>query len=475
MNGNVALAFALREKQRRDELGPAPRPQIGPQSEFWNTKADIAIYGGAAGAGKTFALLLEPTKHTHNGGFSAVFFRRETPQIRNPGGMWDESLPLYRRFSALPLSSVLEHKFPSGARVKFSHMEREDDRFSWDGAQVPLICFDQLEHFTKIQFFYMLSRNRSACGVRPYIRATCNPDADSWLAEFLAWWIDQETGFPIAERAGILRWFIRDGDLIIWADSREELIEKSGDAECDPKSVTFIPGTVQDNRKLLDIDHGYLSNLKSLNRVERARLLGGNWKVRPSSGMYFNRSECTVVDSLPSSHDTLKKVRRWDLAATEVTEESPNPDWTAGILMMLQRNGRYLIADLVHDRKRSNKIRELVKRVANNDGHSVKICLSQDPGQAGKEQAESYVSELAGYTVKTVRETGEKTVRANPFSSQWQAGNVDVLRGVWNEALFNELESFGGDTGHDDIVDACSGAFLELATNNLSVWSNLGK
>src|SRR5436305_14925946 len=71
------------------------------------------------------------------------------------------------------------------------------------------VCFDELTHFTAHQFFYMVSRNRSTCGVRPYIRATCNPDADSWVADFLAWWIDPQTGLPIPERAGVLRYYIR--------------------------------------------------------------------------------------------------------------------------------------------------------------------------------------------------------------------------------------------------------------------------
>ena len=81
--------------------------------------------------------------------------------------------------------------------------------YDWQGAQITLICFDELTHFSAHQFFYMVSRNRSTCGVRPYIRATCNPDADSWVADLLAWWIDQETGLPIRERAGVVRYYIR--------------------------------------------------------------------------------------------------------------------------------------------------------------------------------------------------------------------------------------------------------------------------
>ena len=71
----------------------------------------------------------------------------------------------------------------------------------------------------------MVSRNRSTCGVRPYIRATCNPDADSWVADFLSWWIDPVSGHPIPERAGVLRYFVRVGEKIVWADRPEELME----------------------------------------------------------------------------------------------------------------------------------------------------------------------------------------------------------------------------------------------------------
>jgi hypothetical protein len=122
----------------------ARRPQAGPQTTFLETKADIAIYGGAAGSGKTYAMLIAPLQHVSNPRFSSVIFRRETPQIRNPGGLWDESVPMYAPFGAYALSSVLEHKFPSGAVVKFAHLERDETVQGWDGAQIPMIGFDQL-------------------------------------------------------------------------------------------------------------------------------------------------------------------------------------------------------------------------------------------------------------------------------------------------------------------------------------------
>ena len=120
----------------------------------------------------------------------------------------------------------------------------------------------------------MLSRNRSTCGVRPYIRATCNPDADSWVAEFLAWWIDPETGFPIPERAGVLRYYVRVSGKIIWADQPEDLVQYLPPPETLPPgvdpprpiSVTFIPASVFDNPALLQVNPEYLAWLLSLPR-----------------------------------------------------------------------------------------------------------------------------------------------------------------------------------------------------------------
>ena len=154
--------------------------QAGPQTEFLQTAADMCIYGGAAGGGKTVGLILEPLRYVGRvPGFTAVFFRRTTPQITNPGGLWDESLNFYPRLGGTPYLRAQEWRWPRGGKIKFSHLQLATSVYDWQGAQITLICFDELTHFTAHQFFYLLSRNRSTCGVRPYIRATCNPDADS--------------------------------------------------------------------------------------------------------------------------------------------------------------------------------------------------------------------------------------------------------------------------------------------------------
>ena len=450
------------------------RPQPGPQEAFLSTPADIAIYGGAAGGGKTYAILMEPLRHMAVAGFGAVIFRREATQITNEGGLWDTAGNLYPQVGAKPkVSPNRMFQFPSGARVTFGHLNGELDVLNWQGAQIPLIQFDELTHFELSQFFYMLSRNRSECGVRPYVRATTNPDSTSWVAEFIAWWIDQDTGLPIPERAGVLRWFVRIDEEVMWADSPAELAARYGVPEADAKSVTFIPASVTDNQILLKKDPGYLANLKSLSRVERARLLDGNWKVKAASGAYFKRHEVTILPVAPT--DCVDVCRAWDLAATIPTDADPDPDWTAGVKIGRRPNGRFVVLDVRRDRLRAADVRALIRRTAEADGRSVRVRLPQDPGQAGKDQGESLVSLLAGYVAKARPVVGDKETRVEPFASQWQAGNVDVVVGPWNEAYFAEMEPFPMKGVHDDQVDASGDAFAELDTQSTQAETRIAR
>ena len=439
----------------------AIRPQPGPQERFLSTAADIAIYGGAAGGGKSWALLLEPLRHvTTNDGFAAVFFRRNATQVTNPGGLWDASCKLFPQTAGLPISHKLEWRWHGGGRVKFAHLEHEKSVYDWQGSEIPLICFDELTHFSKAQFFYMLSRNRSMCGVKPYIRASTNPDADSWVAEFIAWWIDRETGLPIPERSGVIRWFVRINDAIQWGDTPEELKERFG-KRVRPKSVTFIGAKLSDNQALMQADPEYEANLMAQNAVERARLADGNWKIRPAAGLYFKRHWVRIVDAAPAD---LVVVRYWDLAATEKTELN-DPDWTVGVKMGKQiSTGLYFVLHALRMRESPAKVERAIKNTAEADGPTVRIGVPQDPGQAGKSQVSTLVRMLAGFTATGSRESGDKVVRFGPFSAQCEAGNVAFVRGPWNGDVFDQLEAFppANEHGHDDDADACSGAFTLL-------------
>ncbi len=294
-------------------------PQEGYQMKALSSPADIVIGGGAAGTGKTFVLLLDPLHYiTEVKGFGGVIFRRTYPQITSEGGLWDASMKLYPASGATPNDGDVKWTWKkNGNKLKFSHLQHEKDVRNWQGTEIPFIGFDELTHFTEKMFFYLLTRNRSTCGVRPYVRATCNPDPESWVATLIEWWIDQDTGYPIPERDGVLRYFIKSGDNYVWGDTFEEVREQASHI-IDPivkdskgltqpndliKSITFIGGSVFDNKKLLSADPGYVGNLLSQDEATMNQLLKGNWKEVISDldvynyasfiGMFENFIACT--------------------------------------------------------------------------------------------------------------------------------------------------------------------------------------
>lgn len=451
-------------------------PQKGPQEMFLATSADICIYGGAAGGGKTFGLLLEPLRHKNNKNFNAVIFRKDYTQVTAPGGLWDSSRKIYCYVKGcFPLKTPKLHWiFKSGATINFAHLGNDEDCLSWQGSQVTMIGFDELTHFSEYQFFYMLSRNRTDSGVVPYVRATCNPDADSWVAEFIKWWIDPDTGYPIPERSGKIRWMVRLNEVIYWFDTRQEAIDAAIENDMDyekavimAKSVTFIASTLQDNKILMKNDPGYMANLMALALVERERLLYGNWKIKAAAGLMFKRTKVNMLEVLPT--DVVLWARGWDLAATS-EDENGEPAYTAGVLIGKRKNGRYIVADVINRRLDSAEVRELIKMTCIADKAKygrVITRLPQDPGQAGKAQAQSFLKFLSGFAVKILPESGDKVTRAEPFSAQWlglegmDKGNVDILAADWNEMYFNQLESFP-QSQFKDMVDASSSAFSEI-------------
>ena len=193
--------------------------------------------------------MLDPLRYKNIRGFNCTIFRKNANQITQQGGLWDESMELYSQVKgAVPRITERQWVFRDKdgnvcSKVGFKHIERDSEVFSYQGGQICALFWDELTHFSEYTFFYMLSRNRSSCGVRPYVRATCNPDPDSWLRKFIDWWIGED-GYPIPERSGVIRWMVRIQDVIYWGDTKEELwerfnLEKPEDKE-KVKSVTFI-------------------------------------------------------------------------------------------------------------------------------------------------------------------------------------------------------------------------------------------
>ena len=428
---------------------------------------------------------MDPIRYKNIRGYGCTIFRKNANQITVQGGLWDESMEIYSNIKgATPNISEREWRFRDKqgnvvSKVSFKHIERDAEVYDYQGAQLCGLFFDELTHFSEFIFFYMLSRNRSSCGVRPYVRATCNPDPDSWVAKFIEWWINQDTGYPYKERSGVLRYMVRIQNTIYWGDTREELwerfhFEKQEDRE-KVKSVTFIPALLSDNPALMRKDPGYRANLEALPEVEREQLLYGNWKIKKAAGLYFKRNQVgNYLNVIPD--DAVFWVRCWDLAATP-EDENGDPAYTAGVLMGKRKNGRFIVADVINKRLSADEVRNLIRLTAQKDKAAfpkvpVRVRVPQDPGQAGKSQAEQYVKYLAGFDIKAVRETGSKEARATPFAAQWQAGNVDLVIADWNEEYLSQLEAFPQGK-FKDMVDASANGFDELTLSAQFNVSNL--
>ncbi len=443
------------------------KPHAGPQQLFVESQSDIAIYGGQAGGGKTWALLFTPLKHIENPGFGAVIFRRTSPQITNEGGLWDQSMELYLPHTAKS-KHTLDWRFPSGANIGFRHLQYENDKLTWQGSQIAMLGFDELTHFTESQFFYLLSRNRSTCGVKPYVRATTNPTpADDpiggWVNRLVSWWIDQKTGLAIPERSGHTRWFIRRQGEFHWGDFKRDLIERFGCPELDdndarqtaqPKSLTFIHATLSDNPTLLEADPTYRANLLALPEVERQQLAEGNWNAKVRAGLFFKVAKMEIIDALPAS---LRYCRAWDLAATDGAG-----DWTVGAKLGVDKDGVFYIADIQRGQWESSYRDQVIRQTTVLDGHC-QIRLPQDPASAGKSEAERLVRMLAGHDVKSVAVRGSKSTRAIGLSAQTNVGNVKLLSANWNHGLLQRLDAFPTKGVPDDEIDALSDAFNALA------------
>lgn len=460
------------------------RPQPGPQELFLSTPADVGIIGGSVFGGKTWSLVIEPIRHHAVKGFNAVMFRREMPDATSPGGLWDETKQWYRSFGGIPKSHIHEWEFRSGARVKVASLPKEDSVEEWKGAQICLLIFDQIETFTERQVFYMMSRNRSQCGVAPYMRGSCNPDPDSFLGTFLAWWIDPE-GWAIPERSGVIRWFLRRGDEIVWSSvtcapadypqykafkdhAIAELVQQGipADDAKDAQSVTFVLARLQDNKIGNEIDPAYEGKVKAMSAVDRQRLLGGdrggNWKVRPAAGKVFNRAWFDVVDAAPVE---ARRVRYWDKAASD-----GKGDHSAGT-KIAEANGIFYIEDVVRGQWSAGARNKVIKETALSDGVETAVWVEQEPGSGGKESAEISIKELVGFIIHAEKVTGSKLSRANAFSAQAEAGNVKLVRGRWNKEFLDELHAFDGqDGGQDDQVDTAAGAFNKLALQGKLQW-----
>lgn len=201
--------------------------------------------------------------------------------------------------------------------------------------------------------------------------------------------------------------------------------------------------------------------VEALKLVKGSFAYAGQYQQRPTAreGGMFKRHWFKVVPAAPASFE--KRVRGWDLAAS-IPEPNTDPSWTVGARIS-QFEGKFYVEDVIRFRDSANKVREAIKNAASQDGKRTNITIPKDPGQAGKAQSESIISDLAGYRATAEPQSGDKATRAEPFAVQCEAGNVLLVEGPWNDAYIDELCAFGGG-GHNDQVDASASAFNGLVT-----------
>lgn len=440
-----------------DPKEPPIKPHPGPQNDFVYSNATITVYGGQAGSGKSFALHLRNSRFAHIPGFTSVLFRRKTTDLRMPGGLWSRAHDVYPLIGGMAREDRLEYRFPSGASVRHSHMEHENNRFDWSGAEIAHVGFDEIQTFSDSQFWFLTSRNRSTCGVQPFISASCNPDPDSFIFKLIEWWIDPETGLARPDRSGKIRWLLRaDDDKFFWGDTPEQAVEAAanqvrGARALSPMSFTFIHASLADNPTLTKNDPHYIVKLQNLPLVERERLLGGNWHIRPSAGKIFNRdwfSQRVKVAPPGVGPD----VRGWDKAAS-----AEGGDRTASVKGRKGADGKIYILHASAFRASYHVREKFILEQAQLDGVATQIELEQEPGSGGKESLESSIANLIGFIVKWSYPTGHKIDRWQPGAIQAEAGNVILVDdGTWDcDAFVSELHnSDGTNNTYDDWTDA---------------------
>lgn len=447
-------------------------PNPGPQERFLRCEADICIFGGAAGGSKTWALLLDGMRGVGDPNFRDIIFRRKMPNITNPGGLWDEAKKLFGQLSVELLESPRPRAlWPSGATTTFSHLVHESNKEDHKGGQYTRVAFDELTEFEESQFWYLLSRLRSpGSQFKPWARATTNPEYGSWVHRLIEWWIDPDTGYPIPERDGVLRYFIRDGNSLKWVDASYR--DEDGDA---PMSLTFIASKLEDNLAMMASKEGaeYRRMLKTLDEVERAKLKDGNWLARVTGGIFENHRidrQGVMPSEVP---DDLRMIRYWDLADTEPHEKNPDPDDTSsakGALHIGADGSETLyLFDSTADQLEGSKKRAMMRRAAEDDGVEVEIHIEEEGGSSGKEVLRDYkTTHLAGFNVNGDRPTGSKTVRAGRWKPLAEEGRVvlvrneDGTRGEWIDALVDQIDGFDGTKTSGkkrDRVDAVSGLY----------------
>lgn len=264
----------------QDELNKSWHPQPGPQMDAYYSKADLLLYGGAAGGGKSDLLVgLALCEHERS-----VLFRRQSSDL---DGLWDR-LTSVAGGTARNNDNKKKLLMPNGALVEGGHLEKPRSEFSWQGRPHDFIGFDEGAQLTAGKAVFVMGWLRSTTGHRCRAVIATNPPIGGeglWLIEFFAPWIDPLFDNPAAP--GELRWAIalQDGEDIVtkWVNLEDLDHDVNGyfmDIEGEKHyalSRTFIPSNLEDNVYLKNT--GYRAQISSMPEPLRSALLYGDFNA----------------------------------------------------------------------------------------------------------------------------------------------------------------------------------------------------
>lgn len=447
-------------------LGPASIKQ----QQFLQSDADIIVYGGAMGGGKSFCGLMRHLRWVEDPNYRGFIVRKYSTTLTKSGGLMDEAKSLYKQYDPNVQLKIKDAKFvfPSGAEIAFAHLDTWEDAEKFRGLQISACMVDEATQISEDNTLVLLSRLRTKAKMKPNLFLTCNPSPDAFLRKWIDWWIipkgEENEGRPNPERDGKVRWFIRQNNEMIWADTPEELKETYG-KDVLPLSLQFISATIYDNPPLIKANPGYLANLQGLKRVKKERDLFGNWDIREEAAGFW-KSEWLGEPVNEWDYQFVQYCRGWDIAGSIPSEALPDPDHTVGTLIGKTKEGIYVVLDVTRFRARFGEVMQRIIETARNDPEGTQIILPQDPGAAGKAAGQMMIRDLVaeGFYARMRPTNKSKVTRFQPFAAASEAQLVRYVRGEWNDAWISELESFDGSRSKkDDQVDSVGDTFITLA------------
>lgn len=424
------------------------------------------MFGGAAGGGKSDALLMSALQYVDVPGYSALLLRKTWPDLVLPGAIMDRARQWLDDTPAHPREGGRIWVFPSGARLQFGYLQNDKDKYRYQSAEFQFIGFDELTHWAEESTYdYLFSRLRkptvSCLTCKDKVVLVKKPNGSSQWKHTTRSGRSGGCGKVNPDHKVIRQYppSKSDGTTLFEVPLRMRSATNPGgvgndwvkrrfiDPRTKSEKAYFVPSKLSDNPS---VDPSYRESLSYLNEVDRLRLENGDWEVT-EAGEMFDRADFIYTDVEPQ---IVKKVRFWDMASSQNTG-----DYTVGCLMGLKTDGKVVILDIQRFQKHPHGVEKHVRATAAVDGIDTYVRQEQEPGSSGVMVIEHYRRNVFnGYMYDGVRSTGSKEARAKAYASYAKAGNVEILLGQWNRDFLNEHEQFPNGA-HDDIVDASSGAY----------------